>query len=180
MTMTTLNRNSIGPVIGTPGGDRSVWYAGYLVSFLATGDETGGEFSITEVTGRRGHSLTPPPHIHTREEECFYVLEGSIRCHVADETFEVHAGSVAVLPRGVPHTYELTADHVRLLNLCVPAGFEEFYRTLSEPASSLTVPPAPEGPPDIARLVAAAARHGIEILPPAGAATAQEAALATA
>lgn len=166
--MATLDQDYVRPVLGSPGGNRSVWYAGYLVSFLATGEETDGTFSLTEVTGRRGASATPPLHIHTREEECFYIIEGSIRCQVADEVFDVHAGSFVVLPRDVPHTYELVSDHVRLLNLCVPAGFEAFYRELSEPALSLTLPPAPEGAPDIGRLLAAAARHGIEILPPDG------------
>ena len=152
--------------VAAPGGARSVCVSGWLLTFLATGDETGQRFSLTEVVGRRGHSAAPPPHVHTREEECFYVVDGAITCHVGDEAIHVPAGAFVVLPRGVPHRYELATEEARLLNLCVPAGFETFYRALSEPAPEPTLPPAPEGPPDVARLLAAAAAHGVEILGP--------------
>ncbi len=152
--------------VAGPGGDRSVWYLGWLISFLATGEETQDRFSLTEVTGRRGQSAAPPLHIHTREEECFYVIDGAITCYVGEETIQVPAGSFVVLPRGVPHRYELASEEARLLNLCVPAGFEQFYRVLSVPAPTLTLPPAPDGPPDIGRMVATAAEFGIEILGP--------------
>ena len=159
------------PHVATPGGDRSVWYSGWLLTFLATGEETQGRYSLTEVSGQRGQSAVPPLHVHTREEECFYVVEGAIDCHVDGEVVHVPAGSFVVLPRGVPHSYELATPEARLLNLCVPAGFEGFYRALSEPAPTLTVPPVPEGPPDVARLLATAAEHGVEIVGPPPTAT---------
>ncbi len=152
--------------VAGPGGGRSAWYAGWLVTFLATGAETEGTYSLTEVAGWRGHSAAPPMHVHTREEECFYVLEGAIICYVGDEVIEVPAGGFVVLPRDVPHRYELATEEARLLNLCVPAGFEGFYRALGEPALEHALPPRPGGPPDMARLLAAAAEHGIEILAP--------------
>jgi quercetin dioxygenase-like cupin family protein len=154
------------PQAASLGEQRAVWYSGWLLTFLATGAETGGRFSLTEVIGRRNHSIAPPPHIHTREEECFYVVDGAITCYVGDEVIEVAAGGFITLPRGVPHRYELASDEARLLNLCAPAGFEGFYRALSEPALALTLPPRPEGPPDVARLLATAADYGIEILGP--------------
>jgi quercetin dioxygenase-like cupin family protein len=152
--------------VAVPDDQRSAWYAGWLVTFLATGAETDGQFSLTAVTGRRGQSAAPPWHLHTREEECFYVLEGAITCFVGAETIRVPAGGFVVLPRGVPHRYELATEEARLLNLCVPAGFEEFYRALSEPAPDLTLPPAPAGPPGMAHLLAVATAHGIEIVGP--------------
>jgi quercetin dioxygenase-like cupin family protein len=154
------------PHVAGPGGERSAWYLGWLLTFLATGDETGGQFSLTEVTGRRDSSIAPPLHVHTREEECFYVVDGAITCHVGDEVIHVPAGAFIVLPRGVPHRYELATEHARLLNLCVPAGFEGFYRALSEPAAKLVVHARPEGAPDVARLLAAATDYGVEIIGP--------------
>lgn len=155
---------SLAPHLGTPGGERSVWYAGWFVTFLATGEETDGRFSLTAVSGRRGQSVAPPLHMHTGEEECFYVVEGAITCVVGEEVLKVPAGAFIILPRGVPHRYELATGEARLLNLCVPAGFELFYRALSAPAAALTVPPPPDGPPDVARLLATAAAFGVEIL----------------
>jgi mannose-6-phosphate isomerase-like protein (cupin superfamily) len=152
--------------------DRSAWYSGWLLTFLATGEETNDVYSLTEVVGRRGASAAPPLHIHTREDECFYVIEGAIACYIDGREVQVPAGGFIILPRGVPHRYELASEEARLLNLCVSAGFEGFYRALSEPAQALTLPPAPEGPPEISRLIATAAAYGIEILgpPPADAA----------
>jgi quercetin dioxygenase-like cupin family protein len=157
---------AVTPHLATPGEERSAWYSGWLLTFLATGEETSGHYSLTEVTGRRDHSVVPPLHIHTREDECFYVIDGAITCYVGDDVIHVPAGAFVVLPRGVPHRYELASEEARLLNLCVPAGFEGFYRAMSEPASALALPPAPDGPPDVARLLVAAADHGIEILGP--------------
>ncbi len=167
MTRAELASPTVAAVhLAGPGGDRSVWYSGWLLTFLATGEETNGQFALIEEIGRKGQSVVPPPHVHTREDECFFVVEGAITCYVGDETVHVPAGSFVLLPRGVPHRYELVSEEVRLLNLCVPAGFEGVFRALSEPAAALTLPPAPDGPPDIPQLLAAAADHGVEILIP--------------
>jgi mannose-6-phosphate isomerase-like protein (cupin superfamily) len=80
------------------GKERSAWYSGWFLTFLATGEETSGQYSLTEVTGRRNHSVIPPLHIHTREEECFYVVDGAITCYVGDEVIHVPAGAFIVLP----------------------------------------------------------------------------------
>lgn len=162
--MTTHAPTPALPVVAAPGPERSVWYSGWLVTFLATGEETGGAWSLTEVTGRRGHSAAPPWHVHTREEECFFVIEGEISCLVRDREIRVPAGGFVVLPRDVPHRYKLVSEEARLLNLCSPAGFEGFYRAMAEPAAALSIPPE-VGAPDIPRLLAAAADHGVRILP---------------
>ncbi|MGB9632365.1 MAG: quercetin 2,3-dioxygenase [Chloroflexaceae bacterium] len=146
--------------------DRSLWYSGYLLTLLATGEETGGRFSLVEEVGRRGVSADAPLHLHTREEEGFYVLEGEVAFYVGDEVIHATPGSYVLLPRGVPHRFTLESDHVRMLTLCSPAGFEGFFQALSVPAGAMTLPPLPEGPPDIERLLATAAAYGVEILGP--------------
>ncbi len=146
--------------------DRAVWYSGYLLTFLATGEDTGGKYCLVEEVGRKGVSAEPPLHVHAREEEAFYVIEGAMTFQVGEEVIHAPAGTFVRLPRGVPHRFALASDEVRLLNLCAPAGFEGFFEELSEPAPALTLPPAPDGPPDIPKLLAAAAKYGVEILPP--------------
>ena len=59
----------------------SVWYSGHLLTFLATGEETQGRFALIEMVGRKGN--VPPPHIHHREDETFYILEGAMSASVA-------------------------------------------------------------------------------------------------
>ena len=62
--------------------DRSVWYSGWLLTFLATAEETRGQCALIEATTRKGN--VPPRHIHHREEESFYVLEGEMNVTVGD------------------------------------------------------------------------------------------------
>lgn len=145
---------------------RTVWYSGYLLTFLATGDETGGAFTIVEEVGQKGLSAEPPMHVHQREDESFYILEGRMRFVIGDADVDAPAGTLVVLPRGVPHRFTLESEHVRVLNMCTPAGFEGFFRALSEPAPSLSLPPRSDEPPDIARLIRTAAAYGVDILPP--------------
>lgn len=145
---------------------RSVWYSGYLLTFLATGEETGGAFSLVEEVGRKGHSAEPPMHVQTREDESFYVIEGAMRFIVGDDVIDAPAGTFVCLPRDVPHRFEIVSDDVRMLNLCTPGGFDGMFRDLSEPAKEMTLPPAPDGPPDIEHLIQTATRYGVEILPP--------------
>ena len=56
--------------------DRSVWYNGSLMTFLATGEDSHGQFALIEAVARKGN--VPPAHIHHREDEIFYVLEGEV------------------------------------------------------------------------------------------------------
>ena len=71
-------------------------------------------------------------------------------------------------PRDVPHTFTVSSEQARFLLVVEPAGFEDFVRTVGEPAAQLVIPPPATEPPDMAALVAAAAEHGIEILGPPG------------
>ena len=71
-------------------------------------------------------------------------------------------------PRGVPHTFTVSSAEARFLLVAEPGGFEGFLRAVGEPAQALTLPPAPDGPPDLERLVAVAAEYGVEIIGPPG------------
>jgi quercetin dioxygenase-like cupin family protein len=69
----------------------------------------------------------PPIHTHTREDESIYVLEGGITAFVADQRFDVDAGSYAALPKDVPHGLRVRGDEARLLVTVEPAGAEYFF-----------------------------------------------------
>lgn len=148
--------------------ESSVWYLGCLFTVLADSEETGGQYALIESLSPKG--AEPPRHIHRREDETFYVLEGEITFYVGDETYEAAPGAFVSAPRGVPYSYTFETDVIRMLVLVAPGGFEEFFRPaeLSEPAQALELPPPPEGPPDVPAIVVALEHHGVEVVGPPG------------
>ena len=128
----------LGPGEGVPGaGDPAL---------KASEPSTGGTLTLFESDTDGG----APRHVHSREDECFYVLEGVISVECGDETFEAGPRSFVFLPRAIPHAWDVVGDRATVLIITVPAGFEEFMRELHEA----------EGP---ARLEVAR-RHGIEFV----------------
>jgi quercetin dioxygenase-like cupin family protein len=145
--------------------DRSVWYNGSLMAFLATGEETQGQFALIEAVARRGN--VPPPHIHHREDEIFYVLEGEVAVSVNDRTIKGKAGTMFFLPRDVPHSFTIESEQSRMLILLTPAGLERWFEEFSVPAPAMTLPPAEEPAyGDVQRMLEAAPRYGIEFVLP--------------
>ena len=152
---------SIGFSHGHQSLDRSVWYNGSLMTLLATGEETQGKFALIEAVSRKGND--PPPHIHRREEEIFYVLEGEVVFSVGDRTIKGMPGTMIFLPRDVRHSFTIESEHARMLLLVAPAGLERWFKEFSEPAQAMTLPPANEpGYQDVQRMLEAASRYGLE------------------
>lgn len=83
---------------------------------------TGGSMTVIESRTTGG----APLHVHTREDEYFYVLAGQIIVWCGDETFEVGPGGFVFLPRGVPHAWDVQGEEATLLLITVPAMLEEF------------------------------------------------------
>jgi hypothetical protein len=69
----------------------------------------------------------PPPHVHEREDELFYVLEGMYEVTVGEEGFEAEGGSMNFAPRGIPHAYVVRAGPARHLGFVFPSGWETFF-----------------------------------------------------
>ena len=145
---------------GRPSPDHSVWYNGWLMSFLAAGEDTRGQFALIEAVARRGN--VPPPHIHHREDEIFFVLEGEIVVSVGDRTIKGTPGTMVFLPRDVRHSFTIESDQIRMLILVTPAGFEGWFKEFSVPAPAMTLPPADEPVYQVQRMVEAAPRYGLE------------------
>jgi hypothetical protein len=105
----------------------------------------------------------PPLHVHRRDDETFYVLEGELTLFVAGEQIVLGPGQAALAPRDVPHAYRVESEEARWLVITTPAGFDAFVREVAEPAPAEELPPAGR-PFDPAVLGQAAAKVGIEIL----------------
>jgi quercetin dioxygenase-like cupin family protein len=143
--------------------DRSVWYNGGLLTFLATGEETHGQFALIEAVTRRGN--VPPPHIHHREEETFYVLEGEMTFSVGDQTIKAMPGTMVSTPRDVVHSFVIDSEQLRMLILLTPAGLEGWFKEFSVPAPAMALPPQVEVPySDIQRMLEVGLRYGIEFV----------------
>src|SRR5215831_522058 len=93
--------------------DSTFAYMGSLMTFLAKGSETGGRFALMEYHTKPGNE--PPPHVHEREHELYFVLEGTMRFYCEDKTLDIGAGEVVFLPQGKPHAFACTSAVVRTL-----------------------------------------------------------------
>jgi quercetin dioxygenase-like cupin family protein len=141
-----------------------LWIADELMTFKATGEDTGGAYSLTGSVVPPGGG--PPPHIHHREDEAFWVLEGELEVMVGESTFRAGPGSFVHLPKDIPHAYEnVGTGPARFLTLIVPAGLEKFFEEVGKPGSAVSSPP-PFEEEDINKLLAVAPKYGAEILPP--------------
>ena len=138
----------------------SIWMLGHLMTFKATGKQTNGAFSLVEQIGEPGTGA--PPHIHHGEDEFFYILEGETTFMLGDQTIRGREGSFVFLPRDIVHTFQNTGTRpCRMLLGLSPAGFEQFFAEMGEPAPSMTLPP--QTPPDIEKLLTLAAKYNCEI-----------------
>jgi mannose-6-phosphate isomerase-like protein (cupin superfamily) len=159
---------------GGAGGERSarhvaagegeaVWFTQNRMTLKATAESTGGAFGLVEAVGPAGSS--PPLHVHHREDESFWLLEGSLTVRCGDRTFSAGPGSFVFLPRGVPHTFVVEGDApARLLSLCTPGGFEQYFVAAGRPAENDGLPP--QGPPDVGLLRRVGEEFGLEIVGP--------------
>jgi quercetin dioxygenase-like cupin family protein len=148
------------------GRTQPLWFIDHLVHVHVDGDTSGGALALLDERGRRGDM--PPLHVHRRDDETFYVLEGELTLFVAGKQIVLGPGQAALAPRDVPHAYRVESEEARWLVITTPAGFESFVRHVSEPAPAEAFPAA-ESPIDPAVLAQAAADVGIEILGPPGA-----------
>jgi len=165
MTTTPLPpRPLLPPYVVGPAGQRTYWYMGALLKLLATGADTGGQFALVETVMRRG--LEPPCHLHTREDEAMFILDGELEFTVAGVCCQLRAGDYIYLPRQQPHQFRILSDTCRYLIQLFPAGLEEMFVALGVPAARAELPPRPPGPPPpelLARISPAQQHYGIEM-----------------
>jgi quercetin dioxygenase-like cupin family protein len=151
------------PIWKEPPSGRTIGVVGDVYRFLATGEETGGEYALWESIVAPGAG--PPPHIHTREVESFYVIEGEIAFTLAEGRRTARAGTFLTVPIGTLHGFNNESGApARMLFWVAPAGLEQmFFECGVELAegTTITAPPTHE---EIEKLLAVAPRYGVEIL----------------
>jgi quercetin dioxygenase-like cupin family protein len=122
----------------SPALTNSTWYKGILVSHMAGTTDNNGAFDLTITKMRRG--TEPPPHVHSREDEFFYILSGEMKVYADGEVFQVTAGECMFLPRGKSHAWLITSDEVHLIAVITPGGFFDAINKMNAPAERMEVP----------------------------------------
>jgi quercetin dioxygenase-like cupin family protein len=162
VTEDASNAQTLKPVVVRSDEGEARWWFGSLVVIKATAADTGGQMTIVEITEAPG--VEAPLHVHHREDEGFWILEGDVTFEVGDATIQAHAGDYVFGPRDIPHRYTVGDAGCRMLFIMTPGGFEDLVREMSEPAGSRSLPPPSDEEPDWERIAAIAEAHGNELL----------------
>ena len=160
-----------------PGEGAAFSAAGDVYRVLARGDQTGGVYALSEI--RVSPNNGPPPHVHSREDESFFVLEGEVTFQLGDETIVARPGTFIQGPRGIPHTFRNTGQTpARMLAFVAPPGFESFINEFAQSVPSFDSPAIPMDQKEVEKLLAAAPKYGIRDFAAAGERLADEVAKA--
>ncbi len=133
----------------------TIYGAGDEYMYFATGKETDGHYFFLEGIVPPGGG--PPPHIQTREEEAFYILEGTVTFYAQGESVQAGPGTYLNIPKGVKHKFRNnTEETARMLIFFAPAGVEGLF---DEMASNTDIAQHPEKALDIMNEVGS--RYGL-------------------
>jgi mannose-6-phosphate isomerase-like protein (cupin superfamily) len=145
------------------GEGQPIWFLDNRMTVKATAGSTGGAFGLLESVIAPGFS--PPLHVHHREDESFWVLEGELTMRCGDQTFRAGPGAFVFLPREVPHTFVVESDTpARMLTLLTPGGGEGVFIDGGRRPEHDGLPPS--APPDIEALKRVSEHYGAEIVGP--------------
>lgn len=144
-------------ILLAPGEGKAVSVLGDKYTFKAASHVTGGAYALWELDTPAAAG-GPPPHIHEREDEAFYVLEGEMTFQVGERTVHGTAGTFVFAPRGIAHKFSnLSSKPAKALVIVSPGGFEKALEELAEFAA------CGDQPPDMAKLHAVADKFGLKI-----------------
>jgi len=150
----------------SPALSNSTWYKGILVSQMACSVDNDGAFNLAIVRMRRGSE--PPPHVHSREHEFFYLLSGEMKFFVGGEVFVVTAGECMLLPCHVPHGFLVTSKETSQMLFTAPGGFLEAINKMNVPAERMEVPADADAvtyaEADLTETINVFEQHGIRFL----------------
>lgn len=164
--MSTHAAPSIPPIALGPNEGEAFWFFDCLVTAKATKETTAGRVTVLEHRANQGTGS--PLHVHHNEDEWFYVMAGEVTFWVGGEVIVAPAGSFVYGPRDIPHTFMVSSDEAHFLLVTEPSGFDEFVRSVGEPAPRREIPPPSADSPDIEALTRLAATFGIDIVGPPG------------
>lgn len=152
-------------VLMSPGEGRSFSVVGDIYTFKAVSEDTDGAYALFEFFIPPQHGSAP--HIHHREDETFYILEGELTFHVGARKIVVPAGGFVHAPKGIPHFFKNEGSiPVKTITSVVPAGLEKFFEEVGYPITDKNAPVPVTIAEQIEKMKAVAPKYGLELLPP--------------
>src|SRR5688572_28988456 len=150
------------PTLRNPAVGRTIAVVGDVYRFLATGDDTNGKYAMIEAIVPPGGG--PPRHVHSREEEGFYILEGEITFTINGERVVTTAGMFASMPVGTPHSFKNeSSERAKVLISVRPAGLEQMFLEVGLPLAEGAATALPPTKAEIEKLLSVAPSYGVEI-----------------
>jgi quercetin dioxygenase-like cupin family protein len=140
----------------------AIWWQGSLFRIKGRRENTRGAIGLTEAHFYAGFAT--PVHVHHREDEAWYVLEGELRIRLGSEELTASEGDFIFGPREIPHGFKALEYGARALLLTVPAGLEHMFLE-----GGLAVGDPAQPPPkvfDIERVRVLAQKYGLDIIGP--------------
>lgn len=113
------------------------WLDGAKVQVLVDSAASAGRLSVVAIQAEDGYVAAP--HLHSVEDEIFYVIHGAMTVRIGNVRQDLQAGSVALLPKYIWHEFRVTANDSRFLNICVPGGLDGFFQDVSHELGAPTV-----------------------------------------
>ncbi len=145
------------PVLVSPDEGMILNVLGEKITCKVAYEDTGGSYSIIEEVSPPGGG--PPPHLHRETDEIFFVLEGEYEIRCGEQAFVAKPGSIAALPRGIPHAVLNIGDRPgRVLVIITPGRFEHFFREIDAQNEIAEVDPP--------KAMEIALKHDVEFIPP--------------
>jgi mannose-6-phosphate isomerase-like protein (cupin superfamily) len=152
----------------SPALSNSPCYKGILFSHMAGNTDNNGAFDLIIIKMRQG--TEPPPHVHSRDDELFYLLLDEMKVYVDGEVFTVTSGECMFLPRRKPHAFLVTSEEVHYIALLVPGGFLDAVNKIGAPAEQMDVPTGPDtvtyANADLTDTIKLFAQYGFRLLTP--------------
>jgi mannose-6-phosphate isomerase-like protein (cupin superfamily) len=137
------------------------WWLGSLTLAKLRGADTSQGMDIVDHRVPAGYA--PPPHVHSDQDEVFYVISGQFDVRCGDQRWDAGAGTLVFLPRRVPHSFVVTGDAPgRTLLINAPAGFADVVAELGQATTELAIPSPDIEVPGPERIAAVSEAHGIQ------------------
>jgi mannose-6-phosphate isomerase-like protein (cupin superfamily) len=146
-----------------PAQGHSLSVVGDILTFKAVSEDTNGQYTLFEL--QVDPEIGPPPHIHHREDEAFYIQEGELEFQLGDRTVIATPGTFLYSPKGHLHSFKnITNQRAKILVWCTPAGIEKYFAEVGIPVDDPEAPSRPVTQEAIDRVLAAGPKYGIEFI----------------